>query len=144
MAFASKSPSNGKQRYSNIEWEVLYILHSLEEFYHYCFAREESIIMDQKPLVTIFKKDVKTLSQGLQHILLRIHQCRVHIIYKLGSDLFIADWLWRQNHVHNKDKEIRGLKLSIDAIRVLTEILTCMAICSIQDSVQRYDHLQKL
>ena len=36
-------------------------LHSLEKFYHYCFARGVSIITDHKPLEAIFKKDVTTL-----------------------------------------------------------------------------------
>ena len=38
--------------------------------------------MDHKPLVVIFKKDIATLSQQIQHILLRIYQYRVRILYK--------------------------------------------------------------
>ena len=64
--------------------------------------QEISIITDHKPLVAIFKKDVATLSQRLQQILLRILQHRDRIIYKPGRDLFIADWLSRQNHKENK------------------------------------------
>ena len=37
IAFASKSHIGAEQRYSNIECEVLGILHSLEKFNHYCF-----------------------------------------------------------------------------------------------------------
>ena len=57
--------------------------------------------VDHKLLVAIFKKDVTTLSQGKQHFLLRIHPYRVKIKYKLRPDLFIADWLSRQNHNKN-------------------------------------------
>ena len=53
--------------------EALRILHGLENFHHYSFAREVSIITDHKPLAAIFKKDVATLSQRFQWILLRIH-----------------------------------------------------------------------
>ena len=42
------------------------MLHGLEKFCHYCFAREVSIITDHKPLVAIFKKDYATLSQRIQ------------------------------------------------------------------------------
>ena len=58
--------------------------------------REESIITNHKPLVAVFKRDVATLSQRLQWVMLRIHQYRIGIIYKPGPDLFIVDCLSRQ------------------------------------------------
>ena len=56
IAFASKGLTSAEQRYSSIEREVLGLLHCLERFHHYCFAREVSIITDHKPLVEKFKK----------------------------------------------------------------------------------------
>ena len=56
IAFASKSLTDAECRYSNIEREALGILHWLEKFHHYCFAREPLIITDHKPWVAIFKK----------------------------------------------------------------------------------------
>ena len=98
IAFVSKSLTSADCRYSNIEWEALVILHGLEKIHHYCFARDVGIITDHKPLVAIFKKDVATLSQRIQCILLRIHQYRVRILYRPGPDTFIADWLYPHNH----------------------------------------------
>ena len=63
IAFASKSLMDTEHRYSNIEREALCILHELKKFHHYCLAREFYVINDHKPLVSIFKKDVATLSQ---------------------------------------------------------------------------------
>ena len=63
ITFASKSLTSVKQRYSNIEREVLGTLHGLRKFHHYCIAREVSIITNHKPLVAISKKDIVTLSQ---------------------------------------------------------------------------------
>ena len=117
-AFASKSLSSAERRY-NIEREVLGILHGLEKFCHCCFVREVSIITDHKAQLAILKKDVATLSQRIQWILNRIHQYRVRIIHKLGPDLFIADWLPRQNHKENKDKEIPGMQLMLMPYRQL-------------------------
>ena len=88
------------------------------EFYHYCFARKLSIIADHKPLVAIFKKEVATLSQRIQWILIRMHQYRVRIIYKPGLDLFIADWLSTKNNTENKEAEIPGIQLNIATIQV--------------------------
>ena len=55
IAFASKGLTGAEWRYSNIEHEALIITH-------------------HKPLISMFKKDVATLSQCIQHILLKIHQ----------------------------------------------------------------------
>ena len=104
IVLASKSLTGVEQRYSNIKREALGILHSLETFHHYCFGGKVLIITNHKPLVSIFKKDVATLSQCIQHILLKIHQYRVQIIYKPGPKIFIADWLSRHNHMEGKDK----------------------------------------
>ena len=53
IAFASKSLTGAKHRYSNIECEAFGILHSLEKFHHYCFGREVLVITDHKPLVYV-------------------------------------------------------------------------------------------
>ena len=117
IAFASKSLTAAEWRYTNIEHEVLGILHGLEKFHHYCFGREVFIITDHKPLVAMFKKDVATLLQHIQHILLKIHQCRVQDIYKPGPEIYIADWLSRNNHVECKDKPIKDMDICMDAIQ---------------------------
>ena len=80
IAFVSKSLTSAEQRYSNIEREALGISHGLKKVHHYCFARQVSIIIGHKPLVAIFRKDIVTLSQQIQHILLWIHQYWVRII----------------------------------------------------------------
>ena len=56
ITFASKSLTGAEHRYSNIEREALGILHGLEKFHHYCFAREVHIITDHKPLIGYIQK----------------------------------------------------------------------------------------
>ena len=57
-----------EKTYSNIKGEALGILHVLERFCHYCFAREVSIITDHKPLVAIFKKRCgNTVAKNTMH-----------------------------------------------------------------------------
>ena len=73
ITFASKSLTSAEGRYSNIEREALGILHGLKKIHHYCFAREVSITTDHKPLVSIFKKDVVTLSQQINRVLRSSH-----------------------------------------------------------------------
>ena len=126
LHFASKNLTEAEKRYSNIETEALGIIYGLEKFHHYWVTREVGIITDHKPLFTILKKDVATLSQELQRILLRIYQYRVRIIYKPRPDLFITDWLSRQNHSENKVEEIPSMQLSINTIKMTTNTPECM------------------
>ena len=74
VAFASGSVSSAEQWYSNIEREVLGILHGLEKFHHYCFGKEVHVIPDHKPLVVMVCKDVATLSQCFHYSVLCIQQ----------------------------------------------------------------------
>ena len=111
IAFASKSLTGAEQRCGNMEQEALGILHGLEKFHHYCFGQEVLIITDHKPLIAMFKKDMATLSQHIQHIMLKIHQYRVQILYKPGPEIFNADWLSCHNHVEGKDKPIKDMDI---------------------------------
>ena len=123
---------------------MLGILHGLEKFHHYCFGREALIITDNKPLISMFKKDLATLSQHIQHILLKFHQYRVQIIYKPGPKVFIADWLSRHNHVEGKDKPIKGMDIWVDAIQSATDMPECISMAEIQQASSQDDHLQQL
>ena len=128
IAFASKSLTGAEQRYSNIKREALGILHGLEKFHHYCFHRQVIVITNHKPLVSIFKKDVATLSQHTQCIFLKIHQYMVKIIYKPEPKIFIADWLSQHNHVKGKDRPFKDMDIKVNAIWIATDIPECIHI----------------
>ena len=144
IAFVSKSLTGAEQRYSNIECKALGILHGLERFHHYCFGSEVLVITDHKLLVSIFKKDVATLSQRNQHILLKIHQYRAQIIYKPGPDIFIADWLLRHNHAEGRDQPIKGMELWVDIIQTATDMPEYLSMTELQQASSQDNHLQKL
>ena len=99
IAFASKSLTGMEIGYSNIEREALGILYNLEKFHHYCVGREVLVITDHKPLVSMFKKDFTTLSQLIQHILLKIHQYRVQIKYNLDPRFLLQIVYLNSNHI---------------------------------------------
>ena len=141
IAFASKSLTGMECRYSNIKCKVLGILHGLEKFHHYCFSREVLIITDHKLLVSMFKKDIATLSQCIQCILLKIHQYRVQIIYKPGPEIFIADWLSRHNHTEGKDKPIKGMDIQVDMIHTTMDMPECVSMAEIQQASSLDNHL---
>ena len=122
ITFVSKSLMGAECRYSNIKCKALGILHGLDKFHHYCFSREVLIITDHKLILSMFKKDVATLSQCIQHILLKIHQYRVQIIYKPGPEIFTAYWLSIHNHTEGKDKPIKGMEIQMDTIQTATDM----------------------
>ena len=144
IAFASKSLTGAEWRYSNIEHEVLGTLHGLEKFHHYCFGREVLVITDHKPLIAMFKKDIATLLQHIQCILLKIHPYRVQIIYKPGPNIFTADWLLKHNHIEGKDKPIKGMDIRVDTIQSKTDMPECMSMAEIQQASSQDNHLQQL
>ena len=121
IAYASKSLTDTEQRYSNIEREALAILHGLEKFHHYAYARETQVITDHRPLLAIFKKDVATASPRLQRIMMRIHQYHVNLHYRPGSTMHIADCMSRVG-LKKDDKEIDGLKITIDDVSTQADI----------------------
>ena len=102
------------------------------------------VITDHKLLVSIFKKDVATLSQRIQHILLKIHQYRGQIIYKPGPDIFIADWQSRHNHAEGKDQPIKGMELWVDIIQTATDMPECLSMTELQQASSQDNKLQKL
>ena len=89
---------------------------------------------DHKPLVAIFKR--------IQHILLRIHQYRVRILYKPGLETFIADWLFQHNHKENIIEVIHGMAIRVDMMQIMTDVCECMSIWQIQQATAQNKHLQ--
>ena len=142
IVLASKSLTGAESRYSNLECKALGIIHGLEKFHHYCFGRNIIIVTDHRLLDAIFKKDVATLSQQIQCIMLKIHQYCIQIIYKPGAQIFIADWLSRQNHKEGKDKPIQDMDIWIDAIQATTDLHKCISIPEVQQASLQDDHLQ--
>ena len=92
----------------------------------------------------MLKKDVATLSQHIQCILLKIHQYRVQIIYKPGPEILIADWLSRNNHVEGKNKPIKDMDVCMDTIQSSTDMPECISMTEIQQASSQDEHLQQL
>ena len=62
----------------------------------------------------------------------------MRIIYKSGPD-----WLSRKkNHKENKDTEIHGMQVNMNAIWTTNNILECMTMHELQQTVYQDDHLQ--
>ena len=52
----------------------------------------------------------------------------MHILYKSGTEFYIANWLFHNYHTENGDQEIRGMNVNIPTISKAADILICMSI----------------
>ena len=110
--------------------------------YNYCFAREVGIIKGHTFLISIFKEDITMLLQTLHYVLLKVQWNRFNLINKSGPDVYIADWLLRQDHGEDKGEETVGLQVNIKAMDIATDIPTCMTIW--KDTTLKDKYLQQL
>ena len=66
------------------------------------------------------------------------------MIHKLGPDLLSPDSLSRQNYKEDKDEEIAGMQVNINATETATSILECMMIHVLQHEMALDSHLKQL
>ncbi|MGH0142006.1 UNVERIFIED_CONTAM: hypothetical protein FKN15_074960 [Acipenser sinensis] len=96
VAFASRTLTPTEQRYAQIEKECLAIVFACEKFDQYIHGRERiNIQSDHKPLETIFKKPLLSAPKRLQRMMLRLQRYQLHVKYKKGKEMHIADFLSR-------------------------------------------------
>ena len=62
----------------------------------------------------------------------------------LGLEIFIANWLPQQNHMENRNGEICGMDVRVDAIQTSMNVPECMSIQQIQQATAQVGHLQWL
>ena len=109
VAMASRSLTDAESRYSNIERECLAVTYGLEKFEHYLLGRNVTVETDHSPLEQIFKKNINEAPSRLQRLLLRCLRFDVHVQYKQGRPIPVADALSRVCHkkaAHNTENMI--------------------------------------
>ena len=96
VAFASRSLTETEKRYAQIEKELLAIAWSCEKFHVFLYGRDEiTVETDHKPLENIVKKPLDQAPLRLQRMLLRLQKYAIRLVYKRGSEMYIADTLSR-------------------------------------------------
>ena len=67
----------------------------IEKFHQYTFGRPVTVQSDHKPLEVIEKKPVHKAPKRLQRLLLRLLAYDVNLLYRIGSQMELADTLSR-------------------------------------------------
>ena len=105
VAFASRALTDTETRYAPIEKEMQAVVFAFEKFNQYVYGRPVTVISDHKPLEAIAKKPPRSAPKRLQGMLLKTQKYDINIVYKPGSQMFLADTLGRayiagsKNHV---------------------------------------------
>ena len=125
VAFGSKTLTECQSRYSNIERDMLGIVHGIQRYHTYLYGRPFNVITDHKPLVTSCAKALHAGPLRLQRILLKIQGYNFEIEYRPGDKMILADTLSRlPNPINNNDVDldvrIGGLALEVEDPEHLT------------------------
>ena len=102
IAFASKSLTETKQCYANIEREVLAVVFGCERFRTYIYGCSFEVESDHKPLEMICLKNLTAAPPRLHQTLLRLQEYDLIIKYWPGKEMLQADGLFR---LPNKKKK---------------------------------------
>ena len=95
VAYASRSLTDTETNYAQIEKEMLAILFGVERFEQCVYGRPTKIQTDHKPIESIFRKSLLSAPKRLQRMLLRLQKFDLHVSYKKGSEMYVADTLSR-------------------------------------------------
>lgn len=95
VAYASRALTETEQRYAQIEKEMLAIVFGVERFHQYVYGKEINVESDHKPLEVIMTKPLSSAPARIQRLLLRLQKYQVHVQYKPGKEMHIADTLSR-------------------------------------------------
>ena len=107
VAFGSKTLTECQSRYSNIEREMLAIVHGIQRYHTYLYGRRFKVITDHKPLVTICAKAQHAAPPRLQRMLLKIQGYNFEIEYRPGYQMILAGTLSRlPNPINNDDVDL--------------------------------------
>ena len=115
IAFASKSLTDTKTRYPNIERELLAIVFGCRKFHTYLYSRSFVVESDHKPLEMICLKNLISAPVHFQRMLLRLQQYDMVITYWPGKEMLADALSCLPSRANNS--EIK-LNLQVDAISI--------------------------
>ncbi|XP_049885516.1 uncharacterized protein K02A2.6-like [Pectinophora gossypiella] len=96
IAYCAKSFTKTEQGYSQLEKEANAILVACKKFHTYIWGcKDLTIESDHKPLETIFKRPLTDAPPRLQRMLYQILPYNPKVVYKKGSEMYVADTLSR-------------------------------------------------
>ena len=114
----------------------------MEKFHYFLYGKEFTLEMDQKPLVSIYKKHMTDISPRVQRLIVRsFPYLPFKVVYKKGTDIPVADEL---SHVTPMDPE-DNIQLPIIAVNMITtQILMRIKLDQLRKSTVQDEQLTRL
>ncbi|CAB4024841.1 Hypothetical predicted protein [Paramuricea clavata] len=95
VAYAWKAMNDTQRRYAQIEKELLAVVFACTRFHQYVYGKTITVESDHKPLEAILKKPLSQAPSRLQKMLMQLQAYDINLVYKKGSEMYIADALSR-------------------------------------------------
>ena len=95
IAYTSRAMTDTEKRYSQIEKEMLSIVHACQKFHCYIFGKETEVYNDHKPLEQTFRKPLLSAQMRLQRMLLSLQWYDLTVHYKPSRYMLVPDTLSR-------------------------------------------------
>ena len=106
-----------EQNHQNLEREALGTILGMKKFHYFLHGKEFTLETDQKPFVSIYKKNMIDISPRVQRLIVRsFPYVPFKVVYKKGVDLPVADSLSRVTPMDPED----NIKLPIIAVNMIT------------------------
>lgn len=148
VAFASRTLTPVEQRYAQIEKECLAIVFACSKFSQYITRRELiTVESDHKPLQSIFKKSLLAAPGRLQRMILRLQKYNINVIYKPGSQMYVADHLSRAYLADQGEPgdEFQVFALELEEINLLNNVkITSERLAQLQKATEQDPVMQSL
>ena len=125
VAFASRTLSTTEQRYAPIEKECLAIVFGCEKFSQYISTRDKvNVESEHKPLQSIFKKSLLHAPMRLQRMILRLQRYNRDVVYKEGSQMFVAEHPSRAflSETEPDDEDVQVFALELETMDPLSTV----------------------
>lgn len=115
IAFASRTLTKSEQRWAQIEKELLAIVFACQRFHYFLYGREFRVESDHKPLETLVKRDIDSVTMRLQRMFMFLLKYpQMTVVYKPGREMLVADCLSRAQ-LSERD-ELEGLSGVIHSV----------------------------
>ena len=116
IAYASRSLTQTEQNYAQIEKELYAIVFACEKFHQYIYGKRVHVQSDHKPLESILKKPLVVAPARLQRMMLRLQKYDVHIAYKPGKEIPVADALSRKPLAQRSDDLQECIEMQVHTV----------------------------
>jgi hypothetical protein len=144
VAYASKAMTEVQTRYAQIENELLAVTFACRKFDDYAYGRDVTVETDHKPLETIFKKSILSIPKRLQDMMLKLQRYNLNVVYKRGSELYIADTLSRAYRAHPEDDELLETEYEVMSVNVAEQRFSTTAVQNLKEETENDEQMKML